>query len=152
MIKFPLCLCFYYASADHDGIASQAALVGGAYVASKWASEAMHEVLSREVGDKLEIDVLIVEPSGFRTTFTSTVIVDTVNEAYKARSLIRRSLWCRTSMKKAWTDTFAGTLPKPRGRFSMRLLMGTMEQKIAELQRDLEATQQDSICTNLDGV
>ncbi|GAP82966.1 putative glucose ribitol dehydrogenase [Rosellinia necatrix] len=138
----------------------------GAYAASKWASEAMHEVLSREVGDKLGIKVLIVEPGGFRTTFTSRGVVDTnFNEAYKGTELDNAitlvSNWDEDGLDKYFRGDTAkaarailNAIVDGHDEY-LRLVLGpdcvaAMEQKIRELQRDLDATREVSMSTNLD--
>ncbi|TRX87707.1 hypothetical protein FHL15_011401 [Xylaria flabelliformis] len=137
----------------------------GAYAASKWASEAMHEVLSREVGDKLGIKVLIVEPGGFRTTFTERGIVDTVNEAYKGTELDKAITLVNNWDEDGLNKYFRGDTAKAARAILnaivdghdgyLRLVLGpdcvaAMEQKIAELQRDLDATREVSMSTNRD--
>ncbi|KAI8947022.1 NAD(P)-binding protein [Xylaria longipes] len=138
----------------------------GAYAASKWASEAMHEVLSREVGDKLGIKVLIVEPGAFRTTFTERGIVDaTVNEAYKGTELDKAITMVSNWDEDGLNKYFRGDTAKAARAILnaivdghdgyLRLVLGpdcvaAMEQKIAELQRDLDATREVSMSTNLD--
>ncbi|KAI0905269.1 NAD(P)-binding protein [Ustulina deusta] len=138
----------------------------GAYAASKWASEAMHEVLSREVGDKLGIKVLIVEPGGFRTTFTSRGVVDaTVNEAYKGTELDNAITMVSNWDEDGLNKYFRGDTAKAARAILnaivdghdgyLRLVLGpdcvaAMEQKIRELQRDLDATREVSMSTNLD--
>ncbi|KAI0536998.1 NAD(P)-binding protein [Xylaria digitata] len=138
----------------------------GAYAASKWASEAMHEVLSREVGDKLGIKVLIVEPGGFRTTFTSRGVVDPVNEAYKGTELDTAITMVSNWDEDGLNKYFRGDTAKAARAILnaivdghdgyLRLVLGpdcvaAMEQKIGELQRDLAATREVSMSTNLDG-
>ncbi|KAI1183531.1 NAD(P)-binding protein [Nemania serpens] len=142
----------------------------GAYASSKWASEAMHEVLSREVGgevgSKLGIKVLIVEPGGFRTTFTTRGVVDaTVNEAYKGTELDKAISLVNNFDEAGLDDYFRGDTAKAARAILnavvdghdkyLRLVLGpdcvaAMEQKIAELQRDLDATREVSMSTNLD--
>ncbi|RYP09491.1 hypothetical protein DL764_001270 [Monosporascus ibericus] len=138
----------------------------GAYAASKWASEAMHEVLSREVGDKLGIKVLIVEPGAFRTTFTSRGVVDaTVNEAYKGTELDTAITMVSNWNEDGFNKYFRGDTAKAARAILnaivdghdgyLRLVLGpdcvaAMEQKIGELQRDLDATREVSMSTNLD--
>ncbi|KAI8627219.1 NAD(P)-binding protein [Xylariaceae sp. FL1651] len=137
----------------------------GAYAASKWAAEAMHESLSREVGDKLGIKVLIVEPGGFRTTFTSRGIVDAVNEAYKGTELDAAISLVNNFDEEGLDNYFRGDTAKAARAILnaivhghdgyLRLVLGpdcvtAMEQKIAELQRDLDATREVSMSTNLD--
>ncbi|KAI0164121.1 NAD(P)-binding protein [Xylariaceae sp. FL1272] len=136
----------------------------GAYASSKWAAEAMHEVLSREVGDKLGIKVLIVEPGGFRTTFTSTGIVEPVNEAYKGTELDKALTLVHNFDDEGLDTYFKGDTAKAAQAILnaivdghdgyLRLVLGpdcvaAMEQKIAELQRDLDATREVSMSTNL---
>lgn len=127
----------------------------------------MHEVLSREVGNKLGIKVLIVEPGGFRTTFTSRGIVDTtVNEAYKGTELDAAITLVTNWDEDGLNDYFRGDTAKAARAILnsivdghdgyLRLVLGpdcvaAMEQKIAELQRDLDATREVSMSTNLDG-
>ncbi|KAI1178030.1 NAD(P)-binding protein [Nemania sp. FL0916] len=141
----------------------------GAYAASKWASEAMHEVLSREVGgeigSKLGIKVLIVEPGGFRTTFTSTGVVDPVNEAYKGTELDKAISLVANFDEEGLDKYFRGDTAKAARAILnaivdghdgyLRLVLGpdcvaAMEQKIEELQRDLNATREVSMSTNRD--
>lgn len=126
----------------------------------------MHEVLSREVGNKLGIKVLIVEPGGFRTTFTSRGIVDaTVNEAYKGTELDAAITLVTNWDEDGLNDYFRGDTAKAARAILnsivdghdgyLRLVLGpdcvaAMEQKIAELQRDLDATREVSMSTNLD--
>lgn len=129
----------------------------------------MHEVLSREVGGevggKLGIKVLIVEPGGFRTPFTSTGIVDDVNEAYKGTELDKAIRLVKNFDEEGLKNYFRGDTAKA-GRAILnaivdghdgylRLVLGpdcvaAMEQKIAELQRDLDATREVSMSTNLE--
>ncbi|KAH8166264.1 hypothetical protein CIB48_g2010 [Xylaria polymorpha] len=127
----------------------------------------MHEVLSREVGDKLGIKVLIVEPGGFRTTFTSRGIVDTtVNEAYKGTELDKAITLVANWDENGLDQYFRGDTAKAARAILnaivdghdgyLRLVLGpdcvaAMEQKIGELQRDLDATREVSMSTNLDG-
>ncbi|KAI0178901.1 NAD(P)-binding protein [Hypoxylon sp. FL1284] len=141
----------------------------GAYASSKWAAEAMHEVLSREVGGevggKLGIKVLIVEPGGFRTTFTDRGIVDAVNEAYKGTELDKAITLVSSFDEKGLDNYFRGDTAKAARAILnaivnghdgyLRMVLGpdcvaAMEQKIAELQRDLDATREVSVSTNLD--
>lgn len=141
----------------------------GAYAAGKWASEAMHEVLSREVGgevgSKLGIKVLIVEPGGFRTTFTSTGTVDPVNEAYKGTELDKAITLVNNFDEDGLDHYFKGDTAKAARAILnaivdghdgyLRLVLGpdcyaAMEQKIAELQRDIDATREVSLSTNLE--
>lgn len=125
----------------------------------------MHESLSREVGDKLGIKVLIVEPGGFRTTFTSRGVVDTVNEAYKGTELDKAITLVSNWDEDGLDDYFRGDTAKAARAILnaivdghdgyLRLVLGpdcvaAMEQKIAELQRDLDATRVVSMSTNLD--
>ncbi|CAJ2507200.1 Uu.00g083860.m01.CDS01 [Anthostomella pinea] len=142
----------------------------GAYDASKWASEAMHEVLSREIGgeigSKLGIKVLIVEPGGFRTTFTSRGIVDLLNEAYKGTELDKAITLVSNFDEDGLDKYFRGDTAKAARAIIdaivdghdgyLRLVLGpdclaAMEQKIAELQRDIDATREAALSTNLDG-
>ncbi|TGJ78607.1 hypothetical protein E0Z10_g10153 [Xylaria hypoxylon] len=137
----------------------------GAYAASKWASEAMHEVLSREVGDKLGIKVLIVEPGGFRTTFTTRGVVDTVNEAYKGTELDAAITMVTNWDEDGLNKYFRGDTAKAARAIlnaivnghdgHLRLVLGpdcvaAMEHKLGELQRDLDASREISMSTNLD--
>ncbi len=126
----------------------------------------MHEVLSREVGDKLGIKVLIVEPGGFRTTFTSRGVVDaTVNEAYKGTELDNAITMVSNWDEDGLNKYFRGDTAKAARAILnaivdghdgyLRLVLGpdcvaAMEQKIRELQRDLDATREVSMSTNLD--
>ncbi|KAI1321884.1 NAD(P)-binding protein [Xylariaceae sp. FL0255] len=137
----------------------------GAYSASKWAVEAMHESLSREV-EGLGVKVLIVEPGAFMTPFGArSVIGGTLNEGYKGTALDTMftaasgwssadlSAWCKGDPDKAAKAILNAVASGHDGY--LRLVLGPdcvrgLEEKLAEWNRDINATREVSMSTNFD--
>ncbi|KAI1109051.1 NAD(P)-binding protein [Nemania sp. NC0429] len=147
----------------------------GAYSASKWAVEAMHESLSHEVAG-LGVRVLIVEPGAFRTAFAARSVMDgTLNEGYKGTALdtmyTASSRWdqgqnsaeiarfLRGDPDKAASAVVDAVVAGGEGdtleRGYLRLVLGpdcvgALEEKLGEWERDISATREVSMSTDLD--
>ncbi|KAL4909419.1 hypothetical protein BDW74DRAFT_146537, partial [Aspergillus multicolor] len=137
------------------------------YSASKFAIEAIHESLSYEV-QPLGIKVLIVESGAFRTPFASRVLSPAhlehgFREEYKGTALDLMAT-AHQGMKESIPDSFKGD-PEEAARAILdvamsgfdylRLPLGTgcivaLEDKIGQLQRDLEATREIATATDVD--
>ncbi|PWY81325.1 short-chain dehydrogenase/reductase SDR [Aspergillus eucalypticola CBS 122712] len=141
------------------------------YAASKFGIEAIHESLSQEV-KPFGIKVLIVEPGAFRTPFPgrqvfpsgdglekgySNVYKDTPVEEMMALSkdMDAATKWIKGDPEKAARALVVavdngyagyGFLRMPLGRDCVRVL----EEKIAALQADLEATREVAMGTDVD--
>ncbi|KAI0206152.1 hypothetical protein F4808DRAFT_409048 [Astrocystis sublimbata] len=142
----------------------------GAYSASKAAIEAMHMSLQKEV-QEFGIKVLIVEPGSFRTSWNTNtkcpVAYEETNgfsQGYKGTTVER---WVGTvhDIKTApLPDVIKGDPDKAakeiveavvEGHDYLRLLLGPdcvrgVEQRIAELHSDLEATRAIALSTDAD--
>ncbi|RDW78749.1 SDR family oxidoreductase [Aspergillus mulundensis] len=137
------------------------------YSASKFAIEAIHESLSYEVRS-LGIKVLIVEPGAFRTPFASRVrnpahLEHGFSEGYQG-TVLDQMVTAHRGMKKSIPDGFKGDPDKAAraivdvvmlGYDYLRLPLGTdcvvaLEDKIGQLQRDLEATRSIAAATDVD--
>ncbi|KAL5003170.1 hypothetical protein BDV10DRAFT_155813 [Aspergillus recurvatus] len=138
----------------------------GPYSASKFAIEAIHESLSYEV-KTLGIKVLIVEPGAFRTPFASRVLTPPqlkhgFSEGYKG-TVLQHMVTAHRSIKSI-PDHFKGDPDKAAraivsvttlGYNHLRLPLGTdcvvaLEEKIGQLQRDLDATRAIATATEVD--
>ncbi|KAJ5657860.1 Glucose/ribitol dehydrogenase [Penicillium longicatenatum] len=136
------------------------------YSASKFGIEAIHESLSHEV-KPLGIKVLIVEPGAFRTPFSSRIITPSqfengFSEAYKGTAVeqmvtLTQQLASMPDYVKGDPDKAAQAIIKATvtGYNYLRMPLGTdcvvaLESKIAELQRDLEATRLIATSTDVD--
>ncbi|KAL6239591.1 hypothetical protein BDW75DRAFT_99833 [Aspergillus navahoensis] len=138
----------------------------GTYSASKFAIEAIHESLSSEV-KTLGIKVLIVEPGAFRTPFASRVLTPTqlehgFSEGYKG-TVLQQMVTAHRSIKSI-PDHFKGDPDKAAraivrattlGYDYLRLPLGTdcvaaLEDKIGQLQKDLDATRAIATATDVD--
>ncbi len=138
------------------------------YSASKFAIEAVHEAISQEV-QAFGIKVLIVEPGGFRTPFLSRIITPAryrsgtgFSEAYKGTPIeqmvsFSRSLTSTPDVFKGDPDKAARATIKAvvDGHEYLRLPLGpdcvaSLETKIGQLQRDLEATRAIAMATDVD--
>ena len=140
----------------------------GAYSASKFAIEAIHESLSYEV-ESFGIRVLIVEPGAFRTPFASRIITPAQHQenggfspGYEGTSVEK--------MVRGMSDTaqflelIKGDPQKAArailkavegGHEYLRLPLGVdcvvaLESKIASLQRDLDVTRELASSTGVD--
>ncbi|KAJ5710394.1 Glucose/ribitol dehydrogenase [Penicillium malachiteum] len=138
----------------------------GTYSASKFGIEAVHESLSHEV-KTLGIKVLIVEPGAFKTPFATRQAVPTAfengfSDGYKgtpvetmlnmSRNLTVTPDWIKGDPDKAARIIINATV---EGYDYLRLPLGkdcvvALETKIAELQRDLDATRSIAITTDAD--
>lgn len=136
------------------------------YSASKFGIEAVHESLSHEV-KTLGIKVLIVEPGAFRTPFSSRIITPSrfengFSEAYKGTAVEQMVAGFRRSPSipdhfKGDPDKAAQAIIKATvtGYDYLRMPLGSdcvvaLESKIADLQRDLEATRLIATGTDID--
>ncbi|KAI1329826.1 hypothetical protein F5Y16DRAFT_364781 [Xylariaceae sp. FL0255] len=138
----------------------------GAYCSSKWAIEAMHESLSREVKG-LGVNVLIVEPGAFLTPFFGRAITSgPVSEGYKGSPLdtaysVVESLsdtdrlkeYMRGDPDKAARAVVGAVVGGHDGY--LRLVLGpdcwkALEVKLGERRRDMEATREISLSTDRD--
>ncbi|KAJ5663532.1 Glucose/ribitol dehydrogenase [Penicillium longicatenatum] len=136
------------------------------YSASKFGIEAIHESLSHEV-KPLGIKVLIVEPGAFRTPFSSRIIIPSqfengFSEVYKGTAVeqmvtLTQQLASMPDYVKGDPDKAAQVIIKATvtGYNYLRMPLGTdcvvaLESKIAELQRDLEATRSIATSTDVD--
>lgn len=136
------------------------------YSASKFGIEAVHESLSHEV-KTLGIKVLIVEPGAFRTPFSSRIITPArldngFSEAYKGTAVEQmvvgsRQLTSIPDFVKGDPDKAARAIINATvtGYDYLRMPLGTdcviaLESKIADLQRDLEATRSIATSTDVD--
>lgn len=138
----------------------------GTYSASKYGIEAFHESLSHEV-KTLGVKVLIVEPGAFRTPFATHQVVPAAfengfSDGYKdtpveqmvsmSRNLKVAPDWIKGDPEKAAKIIINATV---EGYDYLRLPLGrdcvaALETKIAELQRDLDATRSIAISTDAD--
>ncbi|CAL5869077.1 uncharacterized protein PFLUO_LOCUS3305 [Penicillium psychrofluorescens] len=136
------------------------------YSASKFAIEAVHESLSHEV-TTLGIKVLIVEPGAFRTPFSSRVIYPAqfengFSEGYKGTAVEQmvtgfRQITSIPDFVKGDPDKAARAIIQAivTGYDYLRMPLGkdcvvALEDKIGELQRDLEATRPIATSTDID--
>lgn len=140
----------------------------GAYSASKFAIEAIHESLSHEV-ESLGIRVLIVEPGAFRTPFASRIITPAQHQGnggfspgYEGTSV--EKMVRGMSDTAQFVDSIKGDPRKAAmailkavegGREYLRLPLGmdcvvALEGKIASLQRDLDLTREMASSTGID--
>lgn len=139
------------------------------YSASKFAIEAIHESLAQEVAS-FGLKVLIVEPGAFRTPFSSRIITpakyssaDGYSEAYKGTAVAQMVGLTKDPMSVA--DLLRGDPDKAArailnavdsGDYSyLRMPLGkdcvvALESKIGQLQRDLEATREVAVATDVD--
>lgn len=137
------------------------------YAASKFAIEAVHESLSYEV-DSFGIKVLIVEPGGFRTPFASRIITPAqyesnngFSEPYKGTAVEQMvgastnittiPVFLKGDPEKAAQAIFEAVV-EGHDEY-LRLPLGpdcvvTLEKKIEELKRDLEATRSIAMSTD----
>ncbi|KAI0450348.1 NAD(P)-binding protein [Xylaria acuta] len=138
----------------------------GMYSASKFAIEAIHESLKQEV-ETLGIKVLIVEPGAFRTKFSLRLItpaahVDGFSEGYKGTALDSM-----VTMSKGITELPPAQFVKGdpekgakhivkavvEGHDYLRMILGgdcvlALEQKLGQLNHDLEATRAIAMSTD----
>ncbi|KAL4919462.1 NAD(P)-binding protein [Aspergillus aurantiobrunneus] len=136
------------------------------YSSSKFAIEAAHESLSHEV-KALGIKVLIVEPGAFRTPFASRVITPSqfdngFSEGYKGSAVEQivtgsRSITSSPDFFRGDPDKAARAIVQAiiTGYDYLRMPLGTdcvvaLEDKIGQLQRDLEATRAIATSTDID--
>ncbi|KAL4788074.1 NAD(P)-binding protein [Aspergillus varians] len=136
------------------------------YSSSKFAIEAIHESLSYEV-KTLGITVLIVEPGAFRTPFASRCLTPAqfengFSEGYKGTALEQmvtgsRSITSIPDFFRGDPDKAARAIVQATitGYDYLRLPLGTdcvvaLEDKIGQLQRDLEATRAIATATDVD--
>ncbi|PYH39771.1 short-chain dehydrogenase/reductase SDR [Aspergillus neoniger CBS 115656] len=141
------------------------------YAASKFAIEAIHESLSQEV-KPFGIKVLIVEPGAFRTPFPGRQVFPSgpglergYSNVYKytpveemmalSKDMGSATKWIKGDPEKAARALVVavdngyagyGSLRMPLGRDCVRVL----EEKIAALQADLEATREVAMGTDVD--
>ncbi|KAI1812654.1 NAD(P)-binding protein [Poronia punctata] len=138
-----------------------------AYSGSKFAIEAAHEALSREVAT-LGIRVLIVEPGAFRTGFMHTIATPEIghSEGYKGTALetmvrmargdptVQRRIVLRGDPDKAARAIVKAVV---EGHDYLRMILGpdcvaAYEQKMGEWKRDFEATREIAMSTDFDEV
>ncbi|KAJ2987581.1 hypothetical protein NUW58_g4427 [Xylaria curta] len=141
----------------------------GAYSASKFAIEAIHESLLQEV-ETLGIKVLIVEPGAFRTPFSARVVTPAAHESTGGFS----KPYTGTALDKAVTMFKGNTGLPPQimrgcpskagheivkavdtGYDYLRMILGpdcvaAMDQKLGSLHHDLEATRAIALSTDID--
>jgi NAD(P)-dependent dehydrogenase (short-subunit alcohol dehydrogenase family) len=139
------------------------------YSASKFAIEAVHESLAREV-ESFGLKVLIVEPGAFRTPFSSRIMTsvkysstDGYSEAYK--DTVVAQMVGATKNVMSIPDFVRGDPDKAAraildavegGDYSyLRLPLGkdcvvALESKIGQLQSDLDATREVASSTDVD--
>ncbi|PYI05573.1 NAD(P)-binding protein [Aspergillus sclerotiicarbonarius CBS 121057] len=139
----------------------------GTYAASKFAIEAMHESLSHEVRT-LGIKVLIVEPGAFRTPFSTSIRNPALfekgfSEGYKGTAVDQmvsgfRQITSISDFAKGDPDKAAQAIVQATatGYDYLRMPLGTdcvveLENRIGELQRDLEATRAIATSTDVAG-
>ncbi|KAK7752141.1 hypothetical protein SLS62_005885 [Diatrype stigma] len=151
-------------------ISSGAGFIGrpgrGTYAASKFAIEAMHESLSYEVAT-LGIKVLIVEPGAFRTAFSTRLVTSAqhasgFSEAYKGTAVEQmvtgsRGITSIPDFMRGDPDKAARAIIKAvvDGHDYLRMPLGddcatALEDKIGQLQRDLEATRPVATAMSVD--
>lgn len=140
----------------------------GSYSASKFAIEAIHESLAQEV-NTFGIKVLIVEPGAFQTPFANRVITPArymsnggFSDAYKGTAVEQLVSGTRNMMSvpgfvKGDPDKAAKAIVKAvdQGHDYLRVPLGpdsvvALESKIGHLQKDLEATREIAISTDVD--
>ncbi|KAJ5107711.1 NAD(P)-binding protein [Penicillium angulare] len=138
----------------------------GAYSASKFAIEAIHESLAQEVTN-FGIKVLIVEPGAFRTPFSSRIITPKqfeagFSEGYKG-TLVENMVTGSRGLKTI-PDYFRGDPDKAAREIVkattseqkyLRMPLGSdcvaaLELKLGILQADLEATRPMATATDID--
>jgi len=144
------------------------------YSASKFAIEAAHEALSREVESFGNVKVLIVQPGAFATGFVDTIVTPAAHEktggyseGYKGTALeqmVKMSrgeygdgeggakLVLRGDPQKA-ADAIVSAVVN--GHDYLRLMLGpdcvsAFEMKMDELKRDFELTRDIAMSTDLD--
>ncbi|RAH61161.1 short-chain dehydrogenase/reductase SDR [Aspergillus piperis CBS 112811] len=132
------------------------------YAASKFAIEAIYESLSQEV-KPFDIKVLIVEPGAFRTPFPGRQVFPSgpgLENGYSNMMALSKDMdaatkWIKGDPEKAARALVVavdngyagyGFLRMPLGRDCVRVL----EEKIAALQADLEATRKVAMGTDVD--
>ncbi|XRM41256.1 hypothetical protein ABZX51_004535 [Aspergillus tubingensis] len=141
------------------------------YAASKFAIEAIYESLSQEV-KPFDIKVLIVEPGAFRTSFPGRQVFPSepglekgYSDVYKgtpveemvtlSKDMNSSTKWIKGDPEKAARALVVavdngyagyGFLRMPLGKDCVRVL----EEKIAALQADLEATREVAMGTDVD--
>ncbi|KAI0402509.1 hypothetical protein F4802DRAFT_575322 [Xylaria palmicola] len=142
----------------------------GVYSASKFAIEAIHESLSHEVAP-LGVKVLIVEPGAFRTRFATRLVTPAAHDGSGGVSEPYRGtvLDAMVSMSRGITEVPPPHLlrgdPDKAGREIvravddgydyLRMVLGpdcvvAMDQKLASLQHDFEATKAIALSTDFD--
>jgi NAD(P)-dependent dehydrogenase (short-subunit alcohol dehydrogenase family) len=138
------------------------------YASSKFAIEAVHESLAKEV-NIFGIKVLIVEPGAFRTPFSSRIInpaqykdSNGVSEAYKDTAVGQMVALTGTIKRiedfaKGDTDKAAQVIVGAvvNGHDYLRLPLGSdctrsLEAKIGMLQSDLDATRAIAASTDVE--
>ncbi|KAI8948347.1 hypothetical protein F4801DRAFT_604498 [Xylaria longipes] len=142
----------------------------GAYAASKAAIEAIYVSLEKEI-EEFGIKVLIVEPGAFRTTWTtnfkSPVAYESTkgfSEGYKGTT-VEQWVGAAQAVKttplpdvvKGDPDKAAREIVKAvmEGHDYLRMILGpdcikSVEQRVGEVCRDLEATRAIAMCTDGD--